>query len=93
MWIKGIIIYFIGINFIGLVIMAIDKQKAKRHQWRIPEKKLFKVALIGGSIGVLLGMHLFRHKTKHWYFVIGIPVIVLIQILLLLFFIFKFLAL
>lgn len=62
--------------------MYLDKRKAINRVYRISEKKLFFVALIGGSIGSILGMHLFRHKTKHWYFVFGMPLIVIIQLLL-----------
>jgi uncharacterized membrane protein YsdA (DUF1294 family) len=71
--------YFIVMNVIGLFVMGIDKEKAKRHAWRIPEKTLFLVSLLGGSVGTWLGMYLFRHKTKHWYFVIGMPAILIVQ--------------
>jgi uncharacterized membrane protein YsdA (DUF1294 family) len=67
-------------NLIGLAVMGIDKSKAKRHVWRIPEKILFLVSLLGGSIGTWAGMYIFRHKTKHWYFVVGMPAILLLQI-------------
>jgi len=69
-------------NVVGFFIMGIDKKKAEKHAWRIPEKTLFLVSLIGGSIGTLLGMYVFRHKTKHWYFVIGMPLILIIHIIL-----------
>ena len=69
--------------------MGIDKSKAKRHAWRIPEKILFGVSFLGGSIGTWLGMYLFRHKTKHWYFVIGMPAIFILQIIVGIFFISK----
>lgn len=62
--------------------MKIDKSKAKHHLYRINEKALFTVAIIGGSLGVWLGMYLFHHKTKHWYFVWGIPIIVIIQMMI-----------
>lgn len=78
MWI--LVCYLLIINIIGIAIMGIDKSKAKRHAWRIPEKVLFLVSLLGGSIGTWAGMYLFRHKTKHWYFVIGMPAILIIQI-------------
>ena len=71
--------YFIAMNLIGLFVMALDKNKAKRHAWRIPEKVLFLVSLLGGSLGTWAGMYLFHHKTKHWYFVIGMPLIFLVQ--------------
>ena len=80
MYIKGLIIYLIVINIIGIAVMGADKSKAKKGVWRIPEKTLFFVSMIGGSIGTWAGMYLFRHKTKHWYFVIGMPLILIIQI-------------
>lgn len=77
-----IIVYFAIINIIGFFIMGIDKRKAIRHAYRIPEATLFLIALIGGSIGSILGMRVFRHKTKHWYFVYGMPAILIVQILI-----------
>ncbi len=76
-----ILIYFVVINIVGFVIMGIDKAKAKANAWRIPEKTLLFIALIGGSIGVWLGMETFRHKTKHWYFKYGVPAIFLVEFL------------
>ena len=61
------------INLIGFAAMALDKRRAIRHKWRIPERTLFLIALLFGSIGVLTGMYVFRHKTKHLSFSIGIP--------------------
>lgn len=78
-------IYLIIINIIGLVLMGIDKSRAKRRAFRIPEATLFSVAIFGGSVGSILGMYLFRHKTRHLKFTIGMPVILLIQIVLVLF--------
>ena len=75
-----IFIYLVIINAVGLLIMGIDKRKARKNAWRISEKTFFIVSLIGGSIGVWAGMYTFRHKTKHWYFVIGIPLILILQI-------------
>ncbi len=63
-------------------VYGVDKAKARRGAWRIPEKTLFLLPLLGGSVGALLGMLVFRHKTKHWYFVWGIPLILLAQIAL-----------
>lgn len=60
--------------------MYMDKQKAIHNEWRIPEKTLFLIALIGGSLGTTLGMNTFRHKTKHWYFKYGMPLILLVQV-------------
>ena len=76
-------IYLVVINVAALALFGADKRKAKKHAWRISEKALFLSAVLGGSVGALLGMLLFRHKTKHWYFVIGIPLILVIQIFLL----------
>lgn len=77
-----IIIYLAVINFISFVFMGVDKHKARKRAWRIPESTLFVLALIGGSIGSIAGMHLFHHKTRHWYFLYGMPAILIIQILL-----------
>lgn len=76
--------YFIIVNLIGLALMGIDKRKAIKHAFRIPEGTLFIIALIGGSLGSLIGMYLFRHKTRKWYFVYGIPAILVFQMMLLL---------
>ncbi len=62
--------------------MGIDKNKAIQGRWRIPEKTLFLFSLIGGSIGTWLGMYVFHHKTKHWYFVIGMPLILVLQLII-----------
>ena len=77
---KYFIIYLLVMNLLGIAVMGIDKQKARTHAWRIPEKTLFFVSLLGGSLGTWCGMYLFRHKTKHWYFVIGMPLILLFHI-------------
>ena len=74
--------YLVIINALGFVIMRIDKQKARRGAWRIPEKTLFLPAVLGGAVGCILGMRTFRHKTKHWYFKFGMPAILVVQILL-----------
>jgi len=78
-----IMIYLSVVNIIGFGIMGIDKFKAKKGLWRIPESTLFLMAIIGGSIGSILGMYLFRHKTRHWSFVYGMPAILIIQLLIL----------
>ena len=62
--------YLIIVNFLGIFLMASDKKRAKKKLWRIPEKTLFLTALLGGSVGSIIGMQLFRHKTKHMCFVI-----------------------
>ena len=79
---KYLIIYLVVINLIGFVIMFEDKKRAIKKQYRISEKNLFFVALIGGSLGTTLGMNRFRHKTKHWYFKWGMPIILIIQVFL-----------
>ena len=61
--------------------MLIDKRKAQKNLWRIPERTIMSVAVCGGSVGVLLGMYAFRHKTKHLKFAIGVPVILSVQII------------
>ena len=80
-----LLLYIISVNLLGLINFFIDKQKAKRQSWRTPEATLFTIAVFGGSIGCLLGMYLFRHKTKKPAFFIGMPVILGIQLLILLF--------
>lgn len=74
-----LMIYLILLNLAGFFLMGTDKRRARRHMWRIPEKTLFCTALLGGSAGTLAGMYVFRHKTKHWYFVIGMPLILILQ--------------
>ena len=76
--------YLLVINAVTFAVYGIDKYKAKKGAWRIPEKTLFLLPIIGGSVGALAGMYIFRHKTKHWYFKLGIPVILLCQAALLL---------
>lgn len=66
--------------------MFLDKRKAKKHKWRISEKNIFLIALLGGSLGCLLGMNIFRHKTKHWYFKFGLPTILILQVVAIIFF-------
>lgn len=77
-----IIGYLTLINIAGFVSMALDKHFATKHMWRIPEKVLFLIAILGGSIGSNAGMQICRHKTKHWYFVVFMPAILIAQILL-----------
>ena len=72
-------IYLILMNLIGFGLMGVDKQRARRRDWRIPEKVLFGAALLGGSVGAWAGMYLFHHKTRHWYFVVGMPLILAVQ--------------
>lgn len=72
-------VYLVIINLLGFFVTLADKQKAKRKSWRIPEKAFFIIALLGGGAGVWGGMYLFRHKTRHWYFVLGIPAITILE--------------
>ena len=73
--------YLLLINLILFAVMGIDKYKARNGLWRIPEKTLFGLAAVGGSIGGILGMKVFRHKTKHNSFKFGFPAILLLQLL------------
>ena len=75
-------IYLLLINLAGFAMMGIDKNRAKRGAWRISEKTLFTCALLGGSLGTTLGMSTFRHKTRHWYFKYGMPLILVVQVVL-----------
>lgn len=77
--------YIAASNIIAFLAYGIDKQRARRHQWRIPEEALLGLAVIGGSVGALLGMRFFHHKTKKAKFVIGVPLILIVQIVILLF--------
>ena len=87
---KEIYIYFLVINLIGFLAMGFDKFKAKKNYWRTKEKTLFIIALIGGSIGSIIGMYTFRHKTKHNSFVFGMPIILAMQIGIILYLLFKY---
>ena len=79
---KILLIYLLVMNVIGFAAMGIDKFKAQHHAWRIPEKTLFGISIIGGSAGTWAGMYAFRHKTKHWYFVKGMPAIFFIHVVI-----------
>ena len=79
---KVLYMYLIVINAAAFLLMLIDKVKAKKNLWRIPEATLFLVAAIGGSIGSLLGMYTFRHKTKHIKFIVGMPLILAAHIVI-----------
>ena len=74
-----IIVYLAAVNVIALALIGIDKNRAKTHRWRIPEKTLFTAAILGGGLGACAGMWLFRHKTKHCYFRYGLPAILVIE--------------
>lgn len=86
---KYLIIYLLIINAVGFALMLIDKWKAKKNRWRIPEATLMGVAAIGGSVGSLIGMYTVRHKTKHVKFVVGIPAILVVQIFAAVFLIYR----
>lgn len=75
-----IIVYIVMMNLVSFALMGIDKYKAKKKAWRIPEATLFLFAIFGGSIGSILGMFLFHHKTRHWYFLFGLPLILILQL-------------
>lgn len=85
---KNIIIYFLLINLFGFLIMYIDKRKAQKGKWRIPEKTLFIVTALGGGIGTIAGMYAFRHKTQKIAFVIGFPIITILEIVAIIYFAF-----
>jgi uncharacterized membrane protein YsdA (DUF1294 family) len=84
------LIYLFIINLSSLALMFIDKKKAIQHKWRIRENTLLLFALVGGSIGTFLGMHIFRHKTNHFKFKILVPYIISIQMILIFFYLLKF---
>ena len=77
---QNILIYILIINVITLFIMWFDKHEAKIGDWRVPERTLFLLVLLGGGIGGIAGMYVFRHKTRKWYFKIGFPAILIMQI-------------
>ena len=81
--VKLFLLYLLLINALGLLLMLADKQKAKKNRWRIPERTLMTVAALGGSLGSLVGMYAFRHKTRHRKFVVGVPVLLALQLLVL----------
>lgn len=83
----------IVINFIGFVSMALDKFLAIKQMWRIPEIVLLLIAAMGGSVGCLAGMYLFRHKTRHLKFVVGVPLIIVGHLLILYFTVFRYMNL
>lgn len=89
---KFLIPYLILVNAAAFLLMLIDKVKAKKKMWRIPERVLLGVSAIGGSLGGFVGMQVFRHKTKHPQFAIGIPVMLAVHIVLLVFLYIKFFA-
>lgn len=83
---QNIIIYFVTINLLTFLIMYIDKKKAKKGKWRIKESTLFILVLLGGGIGGIAGMYIFRHKTKKMRFVIGFPAILIFEIFVIIYY-------
>ena len=73
-------IYLLAVNLAAFVMMGVDKRRAKRGTWRISEKALFLPALLGGALGGTLGMRVFHHKTRHWYFRLGFPLLLVLQL-------------
>lgn len=78
-------VYIIGLSLLGFGMMGVDKRRARRKEWRIPEKTLLIIAFIGGGIGSLVGMYVFRHKTKHIKFIVLLPISAVLVIMFLLF--------
>ena len=84
-----LLIWVLAWTLIAFALMGVDKWKAKHDSWRIPEKTLFLSAILGGTVGGLAGMYLFRHKTKHLSFTVGMPLILAVQVILVLFLAFR----
>ena len=76
-------LYLLAVNAAAFLVMGLDKSRARRGRWRISEKALFLPAVLGGALGGVLGMRTFRHKTKHWYFRFGFPLLLVLQAVLL----------
>lgn len=87
--IQNIIIYLVLINLIGFAVMFIDKQKAKNGSWRIKEMTMFVITLLGGGVGTIAGMYTFRHKTKKLKFTIGLPTVLIAEIILVVYLVMK----
>lgn len=87
---QAAVLYLLIINLIGFFTMWIDKVKARRSSWRIPEKTLFTITFLGGGFGTIAGMYIFRHKTKKMRFTIGFPVILLTEIFLVIYVVVKY---
>lgn len=83
-WLRQpLVLYLLAVNLAAFVLMGLDKRRARRGEWRISEKTLFLPAVLGGALGGTLGMRAFHHKTRHWYFRFGFPLLLLVQLLLL----------
>ena len=81
--IKYIILEMFGMSIVLFAVMGLDKYKAKTGRWRVSERALFLMALLGGALGGVVGMRVFHHKTKHWYFQYGFPALLIVQAALL----------
>jgi uncharacterized membrane protein YsdA (DUF1294 family) len=86
--IKNILLYLIFINLFGFFIMWLDKRKAKMGEWRIQEKTIFIITALGGGFGTIAGMYTFRHKTQKLNFTIGLPLITILEIVAVIYYIF-----
>ena len=80
---EPLLVYLLLINALGFLLMLIDKEKAKKNRWRIPEKTLLLIALLGGSLGSIMGMRLFRHKTQKPIFSMGLPILFSLHVVIL----------
>ena len=83
-------LYLLAVNLAAFLMTGLDKWKAKKDRWRVPEKTLFLPVVLGGGIGGILGMQVFRHKTRHWYFRFGFPAILILEVALVIFLLWKF---
>lgn len=83
-------LYLLAVNAAAFLVMGLDKSRARRGRWRISEKALFLPAVLGGALGGVLGMRTFRHKTQHWYFRFGFPLLLVLQVVLLGWLVWKF---
>lgn len=83
-------LYLLAVNAAAFLVMELDKSRARRGRWRISEKALFLPAVLGGALGGVLGMRTFRHKTQHWYFRFGFPLLLVLQVVLLGWLVWKF---
>ena len=86
---KFLLIYILAINLYGIFVMYSDKKKSQKKSWRTPESTLFAIAFAFGALGIFMGMRLFRHKTKHNKFVIGIPLILIVELFIFFKYIYK----
>lgn len=79
---QSILLYILVVNILTYILMWLDKQKARKNQYRIPERTFFLLSILGGAVGTLIGMRTFRHKTKHPRFTVGIPILIVLNIVL-----------